>query len=1269
MEYDLNQIADPGRFQRLINAILLARFGESAKLTPLRGKDGGSDGEAFVVDVGRPSRRRPLTLVPDPLTGPPRPGRYLFQVKYHKTGEQRLSDIRTTVVSEFAKSLNDDVLSRADRRDVTYFYLVTNVPSSHDAQQKAARMGAPISKPPRLLLADIWWGERITSFLDWAPQLWLSYPEIFPGGVPPLLAQAFGQAQEGKPRAFRLAIAHQHDKDNRLNLLQVDAERKLLDLFVDLNCTARDEGQSDFRVWRRRHPVVTAGAELTSRSRWPIRPRPRGSENSALSLLLDDALAIPKVLLEGGPGQGKSTITQMAAQVYREKFLGSDGSQSGNPTWRQLCRVRLPIRIELRHFAQWLIDNPNGSLEAHIADTVSEDSGGTDIAVEDVHAAVESSSTILFLDGLDEIGNDEERDSVLDAIASTIKRFEDGLRTDLRVVLTTRPPAVSGRRNKVSGFTRVVLSPMNDERINDYVGRWLGVQPRDEEHAARIRASFEVRRQDPHVQALARNPMQLSVLLQFIARRGEAFPDRRAELYREYFEVVIDRDVDKSPDLAANRDVMESLHAFLGFRLHGAAEIAGGRRSLPRPVILELAGEWLEVEGQPPTAAEDFFKLGEERFGLIVAVSGEGNDTSYGFEVQPIQEYFAASFISNRIPNGNAHAVFGQLINRPFWREVALFLAGLRRSNEKADLVGRARDADTTTGSDTSFDGRAIVLELLKEGVLTQPKNVLVSAMELVLELAEPPALKLNPAPERLISDLRDLLHRYPAVDAPSVVASLATSCLSSEDLDLISHLHRFAAISLPRPAYTTLVLDRTSLNSRVCSIIRLRCAYFQIDMLEDLARTEDYWAGISAFDLATEYWYSALQHRVVADLGNPVGVSRWLLLHFACSPLPFVRGEGELLSIRGEKAAAAWTLRQNLDAIRALASSRSPDELPELSDAEERELVETYNGDVDFTGLDEHEKECVRELLETSKDVVTALRANGDALSFERIRAYLGAIERGLRGKGLAGWIACRCAVELIQTWEAFGRHIREDTLQSAMEDVSAYFGLKDGATFRRYVALDRPLFSAPVAFRAQPGGEFVSVANPVSELLAKATFQDHHAPAWALHAPLPTSAIRSLVERHRDALPELLRRLAGRTVVRDLLGRRIRVQDTQRVLGLCRATEDREILQGAAAVLMNAKFGRIANAEVLVKILTAAPSSQLVFRVLDPSSAFRTGEPALQPQGKLALEAAKAILSRRDDYAFRLVNSAASFLKEVEGQRATPLFQDFPELEKTAP
>ena len=235
-------------------------------------------------------------------------------------------------------------------------------------------------------------------------------------------------------------------------------------------------------------------------------------------------------------------------------------------------------------------------------------------------------------------------------------------------------------------FERLTLAPMEQHRIEEYLSRWLAVQISDVAEKARIRESFERRQDEPHVAALAKNPMQLSVLLQFIRLKGEAFPDRRAELYRDYFQIVIDRDVEKSPELRKNREVIQALHEFIGYKIHALTEVKKADRTLERQRLIDMVRDWLKARGHEPGMAQNFFKLGEERFGLIVASKGEGEETRYGYAIQPIQEYFSAAFLNNQIASDAAHNIFEAMINRSYWREVALFLSGLRRQNEKEDL-------------------------------------------------------------------------------------------------------------------------------------------------------------------------------------------------------------------------------------------------------------------------------------------------------------------------------------------------------------------------------------------------------------------------------------------------------------------------------------------------------------------------------------------------------------------------------------------------------
>jgi len=321
-------------------------------------------------------------------------------------------------------------------------------------------------------------------------------------------------------------------------------------------------------------------------------------------------------------------------------------------------------------------------------------------------------------DGLDEVGSDDLRDLVIEKVVEATERFESGLGADVRVVITTRPPAIAGRRDRLSGFEYLPIISLTNERIDEYVRRWVSVQVPDdeEEERRRITQSFQRRRRESHVAALAKNPMQLSVLLHFIRLKGEAFPDRRADLYGDYFQIVIDRDVEKSPELSEQRDVVEALHQFIGYTIHSLTEAEQADGSLARPHLLRLVRNWLSGQGDLDCNPEEIFKLGEERLGLLVVLRGEGEDAHYGFQVQPIREYFAAAFLNYQIV-GNAHEVFQAAIRRPYWREVALFLAGLRRPNEKADLIVRARELDLDPDLAWRQDGRLIIASLSERQV------------------------------------------------------------------------------------------------------------------------------------------------------------------------------------------------------------------------------------------------------------------------------------------------------------------------------------------------------------------------------------------------------------------------------------------------------------------------------------------------------------------------------------------------------------------------
>lgn len=408
VQYYLDQL-EPATFQKLINALLIARYGEGIRLLPLRGKDGGRDAETaigshfFGVNLRDGDQQLDRTI---------RPGRYLFQVKHHRLSDRPPTTVRGAVVQDFSMELSSNVLTRSQDDPIDYFFLITNVPSSRDAVQRVDEKRSTLLKLRSGLHADVLWQEHVNAWLDQTASVWNAFPEIFAGSVVPYLGRVASESDKGPSHSVRLALQTQYKRDDTIRFQQIGVEQRLPRLFVDLDATPLD---FNFRVYdHNAAPQISLFGEsdtdhlISRRSRYYYH---YGTEQGALDLLLSEgSKKLSRIILEGGPGQGKSTITQMLAQICRSLIVNPAGDYKGFA--RRSKGVRLPVRIELRLFAEWL-GTTERSVEQYAAEVFTKDAGGAAVTVEDFQAMASKQPIVLIFDGLDEVGSDELRDSVV----------------------------------------------------------------------------------------------------------------------------------------------------------------------------------------------------------------------------------------------------------------------------------------------------------------------------------------------------------------------------------------------------------------------------------------------------------------------------------------------------------------------------------------------------------------------------------------------------------------------------------------------------------------------------------------------------------------------------------------------------------------------------------------------------------------------------------------------------------------------------------------
>jgi hypothetical protein len=344
LEYYFNEL-DPTSFQRLINAILVKRLGVDARLTPLRGADGGRDAETA---PGNPFMEYVVTE-PSQEDKRLKSGRYIFQVKHHRTADAGLAGARRAVVADFSRELRKNVIPRQREETVNYFIVVTNVPASQQALSNLDRARRKLLRGLDHIHADVWWQEQVMSFLDQMPELWQAFPQMFSGGRPPLVTYLAGPDQRDVTRTLRLAVSNQYDRDRIVRFRQIDLERTLSRLFVDLDLEAP---RGYFRNPFDGDPFATLDGPHE------FVPHPTVS-NTALKVIIGEYVGLRRVLLEGGPGQGKSTATQMAAQIFRNLVLKGE-EVDPEERWKRPRVLRLPLRIELRFFGEWLSKHNDG---------------------------------------------------------------------------------------------------------------------------------------------------------------------------------------------------------------------------------------------------------------------------------------------------------------------------------------------------------------------------------------------------------------------------------------------------------------------------------------------------------------------------------------------------------------------------------------------------------------------------------------------------------------------------------------------------------------------------------------------------------------------------------------------------------------------------------------------------------------------------------------------------------------------------------------------
>ena len=767
MDYDLNRLGER-EFEHLTQALTLRVLGPGVEVF-----GDGPDGGREATFEGKAS-------FPEPDPQGPWNGYGLVQAKFHyrpRDAAEGASWLKGQLRNEFDKWLDKD--SRRGRLP-EYFLAVSNVVLSPypDTGGIASVKSMIAEYAPRLGLKgwQVWSYDMLCRLLDLNSDIARRYYGLItPGDVLARMDDFLRGSAGNLADVLRAHVVRELRADHLVHLDQAGArdDKGLALSKVAVDLPAHLANGDDVRVTGY---VIEHGDRV-------LRPS-AGAQMSRLLIL-------------GGPGQGKTTLAQMICQTYRVALLSDVPEHRLTPGVRSLldefrgsllgilgislpAARRWPAHVRLDQYADAISRDPDLTLLRYIANQVSKRAERM-VTAGHLIDWLEQWPWLVVLDGLDEVADQRTRDELLQHVTE----FQDTAAehdADLLLVATTRPQGYADEFDP-SCFEYLTLRPLKEPEALQYAERLAAARHADdldkqEEVVERVHGAVREER----TARLMRSPLQVTIMSLLLERRRAA-PQHRYELFNGYYDVVLAREQAKNTAdaqlLERYAGHVEALQKAVGLLLQKRSERQGdAEASLPEHELRALAGSLLKAEQYDPDAADDLagklVATALNRLVLLVPLPGGG----IGFEVRSLQEFMAARALVSG-PDLQIVANLQVVVRSAHWRNTWLLAAGRlfsERSHLRGELLIAMRSCDTVdTLSMAVIPAAHLAIDLLEEGIAeTSPGHEAALVQHALDLLRKPPDLYLV----RLAEVLAGVMRRNPqaATAAGTAVAEAAAS-------------------------------------------------------------------------------------------------------------------------------------------------------------------------------------------------------------------------------------------------------------------------------------------------------------------------------------------------------------------------------------------------------------------------------------------------------------------------------------------------------------
>jgi hypothetical protein len=716
MKYDLDRL-NSYDFEHLAQALTKKLIGPGATSF-----GSGTDGGREATYQGS---------APFPSSASPWDGYWVIQAKFKQAAGQNKAKDFEWMKSELVKELKKYATRKTKVKFPENYILFTNITLTATAgtgtRDQANKLEQKLESEYKLKHLKIISHDDVTDLLSQHRDIATAYaPFILPGDILAQLLELLNKKDERNKRIKTLVSRFLEIEFNENAASNLDHAGKLTDkkinlekVFIDL--TTRQE-EPETKATDFIDSIVTKGN----------------------AILKDKIGKATRFIIIGGPGYGKSTLTQFLTQIYRAHFL-TNANTTASDEVRQFIKetadiikpvpkwVRFPIKIILKEYAGWIkeITTPNNSASVSVVEYVkmliNKKTTGN-LTSEEIETLIINLPTIFVFDGLDEVPASSNREQVLNEINIFNEVILRTIGADSIVICTTRPQGYSKEFDS-NKYSHHFLLELNAIQCRTYLTRLVKqIIDTSSERTSKLKILTSALAH-PIISRLMKSPLQASIMTILVKSGGEP-PRNKYDLFTEYYEIIFRREKQRDilQVLSEHPQYVKDIHNRLGLYL----QIVSEKNTNPSATITtarfnEMITEYLTRYSLKP---DEITRITSE---IVTAAThrlvfiSELEEQKIGFAIRSLQEFFAANGYIHSIPDERLVKLLKIISHSSYWSNTLLFAIGYLSKTKDylidsveaicGELNGSTTELSSKDLSSIPKMGSWLALEIVNEGI------------------------------------------------------------------------------------------------------------------------------------------------------------------------------------------------------------------------------------------------------------------------------------------------------------------------------------------------------------------------------------------------------------------------------------------------------------------------------------------------------------------------------------------------------------------------